>query len=295
MKVKNILVPIDFSDISHFAADYALFLAEQFDARITLLHIIELYRKDLGEEEHFKDFERYLEKKEKARVKKLKEKQAAAENMGVKIDDKILRGLSAADTILNFIEDNDYDLVVMGTAGRKGISKWVFGGVATKVVRESSIPVLTVKRKINKPSLSKILVPVDFSEFSEIAVSEAKKISEKFGAQLHFMHCVEQQSHPEFYAISSESILKANPQLQKLIIHNLEKYAGEKNKASKFMVAEGKVHEEIVRYAKNNKINMIVMARRGAGMLEHILLGSNAERVVAVADCPVLTVRKTDV
>ena len=103
MKLKNILVPIDFSDISHFAADYALFLAEQYDARITLLHVIELYREDLGEEEHVKDFERYLEKKEEARVERLKERQAAAENKGVKIDDKIIRGFSAADTILKEI------------------------------------------------------------------------------------------------------------------------------------------------------------------------------------------------
>ncbi|MFC2083529.1 universal stress protein [Bacteroidota bacterium] len=290
MKVKKIIVPIDFSDVSHFAADYALFLAKNYNAQITLLHVIELYRADVGEEEHLMDFEKYLEKKERARVKRLKLKQAAAVKSGIDIDAKILRGFSAADTILDYIEENRNDLVVMGTRGRTGLSKWVFGSVATKIVRESNVPVITVKTKQKRATLSKIMVPVDFSEFSKLAIIEAKKIAKKFGTELHFIHCVEQHSHPEFYFISDEKILIANSQLNGLILRNLKKYAGKNVEKAKFYVTEGKVHEEIVKYAKNNKMSMIIMARRGAGMIEHILLGSNAERVAATADCPVLTV-----
>jgi nucleotide-binding universal stress UspA family protein len=140
-------------------------------------------------------------------------------------------------------------------------------------------------------AFKKILVPVDFSGYSQIAVKRAKAVAEEFKAKPEFLHVVEMEAHPEFYSISFEPILKANPHLRDHIIENLIKLTGIPEDRAAYAVREGKVHNEIKIYAENNQIDLIVMANRGMSDLEHLVLGSNSERVVRVAPCPVLTVR----
>ena len=76
----------------------------------------------------------------------------------------------------------------MGTQGRTGISRWFSGSVAGKVVRFSSVPVITVHKDLSQFRIEKILVPVDFSKHSEFAVKKAKAVAKEFGAQLSFLH-----------------------------------------------------------------------------------------------------------
>ena len=65
MAFKNILVPVDFSEFSECAVEYAMFLAKEFSARITLLHAILLYHDDIEEEEHLQAYENIIRQKEK--------------------------------------------------------------------------------------------------------------------------------------------------------------------------------------------------------------------------------------
>ena len=59
-----------------------------------------------------------------------------------------------------------------------------------------------------------------------------------------------------------------------------------------YAVVEGKSHEEIKNYAEKKRIDLIIMTNHGMGALEHMLIGSTAERVVRVAKCPVLTIHE---
>lgn len=292
MQLKKILVPIDFSPYSEKALDYALFLAETICARITLLHTVVLFQEDIDEKQHLEAYERIIEEKESRRIKKIDSHCHRAKKSGVEIDSVLLRDISASDSILGFLEKKRFDLVVMGTHGRTGLKRLMLGSIAESVVNLSPVPVITVHRSFKRRQIKGILVPVDFSTYSPQAIKQAVKLAKEFQAALHFLHVVEMQSHPEFYSIASESILRANPKLKEHIIQNLVKMTGIPGPKATHVVREGKVHHEIIRYARKQKIDLIVMPSTGMSALDHIVIGSNTERVVRTAPCPVLTLRK---
>ena len=292
MSFKKILVPVDFSEFSDKAAEYALFLAEKYRANITLLHAIVLFQEDFDEEEQLKMYEKIIQKKEKEREKKLESHRKTAKDRGIEVNSVLLRGISAASSILDYISDKDFDLVVMGTHGHTGFKSLLLGSVTEKVVRESPVPVLTIHKDYNKIEIKEILVPVDLSEYSPITINRGKAIAQKFKAKLEFLHVVEMEAHPEFYNISFEPILKENPNLAEHITKNMIKATGIPKDKAAYTVKEGKVYKEIKKYADYSQIDLIVMGSHGRGDLEDFLLGSNSERVIRIASCPVLTVRE---
>jgi nucleotide-binding universal stress UspA family protein len=289
MAFKKILVPMDFSEYSDQAVEYAMFLADKFCASITLLHTVVLHEEDINEDEYLKAYQQIIQQKENERSKRIQSVCTRGKDRGLQVDSVLLRGVNAHGSILAHISDNDYDLVVMGTHGRTGLSRWFSGSVAGKVVRESPIPVITVHRDLSHLRIQKILVPIDFSKHSPYAVKTAKKVAKEFKAQLVFLHVVEMESHPEFYNISSNPILQENPALKDHILKNLKELAG-MNDAT-YDVSEGSVNKKIKSYAEENDIDLIILPARGMNDLEHFFLGSNTEKVVAIAPCPVLTIR----
>lgn len=291
MAFKKILVPMDFSEYSDQALEYAMFLADKFCAAITLMHTVVLHEEDINEDEYLKAYQQIIQQKENERAKKIESHCSVGKERGLEVHSVLLRDVNAHESILAHIKDNDYDLVVMGTHGRTGLSRWFSGSVAGKVVRESPIPVMTVHKELSRLNIQKILVPIDFSKHSPYAVEKAKKVAREFNAHLTFLHVVEMESHPEFYNISSKPILQENPALKDHIIKNLKELAGLNDEKATYAVGEGSVNKQIKAYAEENDIDLIILPARGMNDLEHFFLGSNTEKVVAIAPCPVLTIR----
>jgi nucleotide-binding universal stress UspA family protein len=144
-------------------------------------------------------------------------------------------------------------------------------------------------------TLKTILVPTDFSEASEAALDYAKGLATAFGASIHVIHVTEDLLA---HAWSAEVYVASMPNLRE----EIEKEARERLAAmltdaerERFHVTTeviaGNPFLEIVRYAKANAIDIIVIGTHGRGPIAHMLLGSVAERVVRKAQCPVVTVR----
>lgn len=292
MKVAKILVPVDFSEFSEKAVAYALYLAEKYAAHVTLVHALVLHYEDIEEAQQFKEYEKLAEIQEKRTRQQLRKHDQQADSQGISIDSKILRGISAADALLEFIDDSDYDLVVMGTHGRTGVKKWLYGSVTEKVVQHSTVPVLTIHSAWEKLTIEKLLVPVDFSDYSKKAVEAAREFAKQFSARLVFLHVIGQEVHPAYYATSYDSLFLIDPQLQARSIKNLKEFTGGEIKNAEYVTREGRAYKEIVEYAKENECDLIFMATRGLTGLEHLLIGSNTERVVRLAHCPVLTLER---
>ncbi len=290
MKVSKILVPVDFSPFSEYATKYALHFAEKFHASITLLHVIVLYEADADEEKQIKQLEEIIKRKEENTQKLIDQQHQKIDPKKHKIDSKVIRGISAANSILEFIDENDYDIVVMGTHGRTGIKNWIYGSVAEKVVRLSQIPVLTVhQRKKQEIDIKKIVVPIDFSENSKKGIQSATNIAKEFNAQIEFLHIIEQQLHPSFHVVGIESIFAINPDLKVISTDKLKEFCKTDIEAV-YTVLEGIAHQTIADYTKDIDADLIVMSTRGFSGLDHLLIGSTTERVVRIAHCPVLTV-----
>jgi len=141
VSLERILVPIDFSDCSLEALEYAVMVARQAKASIELLHVLEpvSYGLDftLG---HAADREQKRERLKKS-LQNISDALSAA---GITVRNH-LRGGLPADSILDDARTSGSDLIVMGTHGRRGLSHVMAGSVAEAVLRRTRCPVLTVR------------------------------------------------------------------------------------------------------------------------------------------------------
>jgi nucleotide-binding universal stress UspA family protein len=143
--------------------------------------------------------------------------------------------------------------------------------------------------------LHRILVPTDFSKYSENAVRYAVAFAEKFGAELHVLHVVQDLALfiPEAVLITP-MVTPPLEQFKAAARAALDKVIKEMNLTGlkvETEVAQGVPFNEIVRTAREKDVDLIVMGTHGHTGLAHMLLGSVAEKVVRKAPCPVLTVR----
>lgn len=148
--MNKILVPADYSDASRRALDYALFLAERFDAQVEVLHVWEMpayVRPDLvlweeGTEEHRKPLHEVAGQRATREMDEFL--RPLTEPARRRITEHLRSG-DPIDTILDVASSGSADLIVMGTHGRSGVSHLVLGSVAEKIVRRASCPVLTLR------------------------------------------------------------------------------------------------------------------------------------------------------
>lgn len=143
---RRILVPTDFSAPSDAALDYARRFAEQVGASVHLLHIVEesFATGPLASEMHVGDIGRTIAAVMKDAQTRLSHRVAAADRARLRITSEVVTGFAAA-TIVDYASENGFDLIVMGTHGRKGIAHLMMGSVAERVVRTAPCPVMTVR------------------------------------------------------------------------------------------------------------------------------------------------------
>jgi nucleotide-binding universal stress UspA family protein len=143
-------------------------------------------------------------------------------------------------------------------------------------------------------ALKRILVATDFSEASQIAVRYGRALAERFGASLDIVHVMED---PFIYAPTSEGYLPPPQYFEEMERNSRERLeqtitpADRQKLNARFAIKKGNPFVEIIRFAKNENIDLIVMGTHGRGPIAHMLMGSVAEKVVRKAPCPVLTVR----
>ena len=141
----------------------------------------------------------------------------------------------------------------------------------------------------------RILVPIDFSPPSDAALEYARSVAGRYGASLQLLHVAE-DPYRAFY--SAEVFVPEIEGLREEILTDTTRRLKERLQPSDVTdlgaTAEsiiGTPAGSIVEYAAGHGIDLIVMATHGRGGMEHLLMGSVAERVVRTALCPVLTVR----
>jgi nucleotide-binding universal stress UspA family protein len=141
---KTILCPLDFSAPSIRALEYALSLAQEADARLILLHVIENVLGETGAEAlgHLSVSEYYREIEQDA-VKRLKAIVPDAARVWARPEERVVKG-RAHHIILETVATDHVDLVVMGVQGRGVVDRLVFGSTTHRVIREAGCPVLTL-------------------------------------------------------------------------------------------------------------------------------------------------------
>src|SRR5262245_23418076 len=139
------------------------------------------------------------------------------------------------------------------------------------------------------------MVPVDFSQHSEHALVYGAEFARRFGAELFLLHVFQDPSlyQPDAVNIGPPVV----PPVEDLTLAaraGLDRIAAEKRLAGirhSCEVREGSHVEEIIDFAAEKEIDLVVIGTHGRGWLAHVFLGSTAEKIVRKAPCPVLTVR----
>ncbi|PQJ33551.1 universal stress protein [Salinibacter sp. 10B] len=301
MTLDNILLPTDFSACADHALTHAVEAADRFGARLHLLHVVNELDPDWYGITDAQD--RAVKLREQIRAEAEERLQKLAPEKDHDFDTTVSLQLSfdVADSIHEYVEERNIDLVVMGTHGRKGLDRLMLGNVANKIVRHAPCPVMTVREEVpwtdeeEEVTYQDILAPTDFSDHSKDALQAAKTFASAYQARLHLLFVAEQRTVPTFSdtGIPGVGVVEMDPEIVKnaeRALEQLDKNVGGPEVESAYHVREGNVSRDVVDFSETRGVDLIVMATRGLTGVSRFLLGSNTERIVRVAPCPVLTI-----
>jgi nucleotide-binding universal stress UspA family protein len=216
------------------------------------------------------------------------------DSRGVSYDTDIVQG-DPAETIAEYAERYEYDLIVMPTHGREGISRYLIGSVTEKVVHLSSVPVLTARLQPDEQlafPYENILVPTDGSHSASRAVDHGLSLAATLDAAVHVLSVVDDTAlGPDVRSLISEQEreLTATEAIESVV-----STATERGVTHSTHVEHGNPVETILDYVESTDVDAVVMGATGRTATERILLGSVAEKVFRSAPVPVITVGRQE-
>lgn len=139
----------------------------------------------------------------------------------------------------------------------------------------------------------KILCPLDFSEFTDEIMGYAVDIAKRYDAELHLLHVVPNLTYftPYESFLTPENIVAIEGTIEKEVTLNFDKVLKGIDIPAKTVIKTGTAFVEIIEYIRAEGIDLVVMGTHGRSGIEHILIGSVAEKVVRKSPCPVMTIR----
>jgi nucleotide-binding universal stress UspA family protein len=302
LKLRRILVPLDFSGLSRQALGSAVPLARKYRAKISLVHVVQLpvvMEALPGGSAYLPVNTDDLLNAAKAHLAELATRLVPRELL----DQTVVAEGNPAYEVISTAESLKADLIVLSTNGRSGLKRVLLGSTAERIVRHAHCPVLTVRRQpaaSEKPVYPerlpwrRILVPLDFSFTSLHALKVAAALAEQSSARLTLLNVVE----PSPYATGLEGaplvipddVFARNAKAQ--LPRVAQRFVPSSVRVTQ-LVGHGRAASVIVETALEKEIDLIVLSTHGHTGLERLLMGSTAEHVVRHAHCPVFVVRKT--
>lgn len=306
---RQILVPLDGSRLAESALPHALTLARATGNGLTLLRVVPVPPAAnplaWAVPGHSTTWAYHKEMLDMAR-EYLESIVGRLEREGVAALTKLVEG-DPAENIIRHAQDNlDIVMIVMATHGRSGLSRWVLGSIAEKVLQTSPTPLVLVRPPEDEaetwvpapqmPGYSTILVPLDGSTLAEQALKQTRMLAIATGATLLLVSVV---SGPEDLSIAR----RAESMRVLAVMHEQEKQRLDSYLAStaqqieaagikvRTLLSEGDAADEILRASLEKDADLILMSTHGLGGLERLWMGSVAIRVAHAADLPVLLVR----
>ena len=271
--MKKILVPTDFSDHAYYALKVASQIAKKNGGEIILLHMLELSHQagdaigsghDLPEIMLFKN----------SAINRLEELMDDECLDGLKVSEVIQFEL-AFDGIMKVSEKNDVDLIVMGSHGASGFKEMFIGSNAEKVVRNSEVPVLIIKKDAGEFNVDKFVFASDFTDEIKKPFAKVVEFANKFEAEL------------ELAMINTPSSFKPTHVAQEI----MEKFVANFsiNKYSINIYNDVNVENGILNFSNHIDADLIGVSTHGRKGIAHFFNGSISEDLVNHAQRPVVT------
>jgi nucleotide-binding universal stress UspA family protein len=286
IKIERILCPLDLSEDSAEALRYAVALTKTYGATLYLCHCadslelsVDINREMLG-----------CEMRDQAR------EHCGIMNFASIACETIIIDGDPVEAIARLTSDKDIDLIVMASR-RRNRAGALLGSTAESVSHNVGCPVLITRpgerewvgKTNSQIDLRRILIAHDFSKESELAVNFGLSLAQEYQAQLHLLHVLPYAREPkvsEMTAGETAAFQDAALRLYQAVPPEVSLWCDVKQ-----AIRAGRPHEEILDYAETHDIDLICIGAQGAGFLRRAVFGSNADRVLRQAPCPVLVVR----
>ncbi len=291
MRIKRILCPTDLTADSETALRYGVALARAYEAQF-----IQLYCESsaAGANGGAAPAMMPADMMDQALLKQTDRdemKSLGWQSMLVGCDDP-------GDCITREAARHGVDLIVMRSRRRPHRAA-LLGSVAESVCRTAPCPVMVmhsderdwIKETGREIGLKRILVAYDFSDYSELALRLGLLVAQEYQAELHLLHVLPpftlDETEISWYPLGKEGVYhKAARRLQKAVPDEAHLWCTIKN-----VISEGQPYREILNYAQRNEIDLVCIGAHGAGFGLQTLFGSNVDRVLRQAPCPVLVAR----
>ena len=297
---KNILFPTDFTPHARAALKYAAAFAREGQGRVVLFSVQEgsvpANLLTLPERTFEESDKRWLQTL-RAEVKDILSDHLLD---GLEVDPVIIEGEPATE-IARAVRDFQIDLVTVVTHGRKGLSRALWGSTAEEIIAEAPCPVLTIRPpqrdfvehrdSHTEIRLNRVLLATNFRPSSTSASQVAAGFARRFNAELHTLYVIGDYMDQMAELFPDSAGTKVS-QLREFVTEKMVTFEREAGGRVITHIAEGRPYEEIVRLATDKDVDLIVI---GTSVHSSIfggapMLGSEIERVVRNAPCPVLCV-----
>jgi len=282
----DILLPFDGSDGARDVLDHACDLAHWADATVHVLYVADTTRNSTTVVE-----DGVVDGLVRRGEETVAEATEILDTPGVEYETDVVQG-NPAPTIAEYAERYGQDLVVMPTHGREGISRYLVGSVSEKVVRLSSVPVLTARmrpdEKLTFP-YETVLIPTDGSEAATRASQHALSLAAALDATVHVLSAVDETALG--LDVRSAVAGQESERVARRAVEDVASAAAERGVTNTVThVEHGAPAEAILECVRSNDLHAVVMGTTGRRGTDRILFGSVAEKTVRSAPVPVVTV-----
>ena len=196
-----------------------------------------------------------------------------------------------AETLLAYAREHDADLVVMGTAGRRGVARFFLGSITEEVVRRADRPVLSVPSHEDRPG-GPIVLALDLGDGSREALLHGKALSAARGVALHAVHAVLWPSSPSYLdVIAMPPVATVTAAAQQALDALIADTVGPGVVTAAQIRLGGSVAHSVAAYVRDVGASLVVLSTHQRTGSDRLVMGSIAEETVRMAACPVLTVR----
>ncbi len=288
---EQILCPTDGSDGADTALDHVLEVAAAHDATVHLINVVDTTRDSM-----LQDHSDIIEALDREAETIVEDAADTVNEYGVAAVSEVLHG-EPYQAIVEYARSRDIDLIVMPTKGRRGLPRLLLGSTTERVVRRSTVPVLTIQpgeESMLRYPYRDILVPTDGSDCVTEALSTAVDVARVEAAGLHLLTVVSTMSlgvdvrtdiqQAELEASANTILDKAAESARAAGVEAVERT----------MEYGPTIHKAILSYIEANDIGLVVVGTHGRTGFDRYLLGSVTEYLIRTAPIPVLSVRKAE-
>ncbi|THE64312.1 universal stress protein [Salinadaptatus halalkaliphilus] len=267
---EDVLIATDGSEVASDAASVGVSFAQTLEVTVHVLAVVESSSAGSAQRDKRESDAETVEAK------------AANAGCDVRLD---VRTGRPADEILSYTDEHDIDAIVVGTHGRTGLRQALLGSVALAVIRDASVPVLTVGADaVWTDSIDDVLLATDGMSGAAAATEQALSIAAACDATVHTLYAIDVDPDvPELQEGFEEH--------GRSVTTGVADRATERGLDATTTLVHGPPHEVIGEYAAEEDVDLLVMGTESKSNLERLVVGSVSQRVVPDAPVPVLTAR----